>query len=389
MLNLSASETIPVAPLRLLVMESCQELGSAVDKRILAARREKTLQSGLTALGYQENTYLLKHSCPRFGTGEAKAQLLESVRGTDLFIITDITNHRLHYKMHGESSIQSPDDHFQDLKRVISACMGQTHRINLILPFLYESRQHRRTQAESLDCAIALQELSKMGVDNIITFDVHDPRVQNAIPIQGFDNFYTSFQFIRALLDTVPDIRTDKDHLMVINPNESNLSSILYYATVMGVNMGMFYRKRNYSIEISSDSPVMEYTYLGSSVEGKDLLLIEDTISSGNGILAVARELRKQKAGRIFIASTFGLFTNGLSLFDEAYENGVFDHIFTTNLVNGIDGLSQKPYYHCVDLSKYLALIIDTLNHDTSVNEILNPLVKIHELLEEHRLSKA
>ena len=283
--------------------------------------------------------------------------------------------------MNGQETFTSPDDNFQDLKRIIQACNGQAHRINVIMPFLYESRQHRRSKLESLDCAYALQELVGMGVDNIITFDAHDPRVQNAIPIQGFDNFFTSYQFIQALFQAEPDIVINDKNTMIISPDEGGMSRSLYYASVLGVNMGMFYKRRDYTKIVDGRNPIVAHEYLGNSVEGKDVFIVDDMISSGESMLDVAAELKKRKARRVFIAVTYGLFTNGLEQFDKYYENGIIDRLFTTNLSHCPEELKSKPYYTSVDMSKYIALIIDTLNNDTSVNEILDPIERIQDLL--------
>lgn len=379
------TETIPIAPLKLIALDSNIELGKRVDELIVTARKKVTNPEALSAKGYQEDSYLTEFDCSHLGSGEARAEIKSSVRGSDLFILADVTDSSIHFKMQQKDTMKSPDSHFQDLKRVIAACSGKPLRINIILPFLYESRQHRKSERESLDCALALQELSKMGVHNIITFDVHDPRIQNAIPIQGSDNFFTSYQFIRALFEAEPHLPVDDEHLMIISPNENGMSRAMYYSTVLGVNIGMFYKRRDYSLLVNGIHPIAAHEYLGNDVSGKHVFIINDIISSGKSILEVAKELKKRNAKKIFIAATFGLFTDGYEKFDEYYKRGIFDRIFITNLTYCSPALTQKPYYHCVDLSKYIALIIDTLNNDTSVNEILNPLEKIHELLEVHQ----
>lgn len=381
------TETLPVAPLKLIALDSCPALGMEVN-RLLVEERHKAVNHLLTSLGYENSTYLVDYDCPRFGTGEAKAVINESVRGSDLFILADIVNPSIPYIMNHRVTFKSPDDHFQDLKRIISACSGQAARINVILPYLYEGRQHRRDKPESLDCAMALQELYNMGVENLITFDVHDPRVQNAIPLKGFDNFYTSLQFIRALIETEPDVRFDSKHFIVISPDEGGMSRSVYYSSVIGVDMGTFYKRRDYSVIENGRNPIIAHEYLGNDVKGKQILIVDDMISSGESILEVAAELKKRGAGKIFIAAAFGLFTEGLDAFDFSYKQGMFDRIFTTNLIFTPPGLCERPYYTCVDLSRYLALIIDTLNHDSSVNEILDPLEKIQELLEERNGNK-
>lgn len=374
---------VPVAPLKIIALSSCTELGEQVDKHLVNSRKKQLKQehTDLSIIGYDSDTYLVKHACPRFGSGEAKGEIKESIRGKDLFILVDTVNTSNTYKMNGELTKTSPDDNFQDLKRIIQACNGQAHRINVIMPFLYESRQHRRTKLESLDCAYALQELAAMGVSNIITFDAHDPRVQNAIPIQGFDNFFTSYQFIQALFEAEPDIVINSENTMIISPDEGGMSRSLYYASVLGVNMGMFYKRRDYTTVIDGRNPIVAHEYLGNSVEGKDVFIVDDMISSGESMLDVALELKKRKAKRVFIAVTYGLFTNGLEQFDKYYKDGIIDRLFTTNLSLCPDELKSKPYYTCVDLSKYIALIIDTLNNDTSVNDILDPIARIQDLM--------
>lgn len=374
---------VPVAPLKIIALSSCKELGEMVDQHLVNSRRQQLSQkhTDLSIIGYEADTYLTVHNCPRFGSGEAKGEIHESIRGKDLFILIDTVNTTNTYKMNGQETFTSPDDNFQDLKRIIQACNGQAHRINVIMPFLYESRQHRRSKLESLDCAYALQELVGMGVDNIITFDAHDPRVQNAIPIQGFDNFFTSYQFIQALFQAEPDIVIDDKNTMIISPDEGGMSRSLYYASVLGVNMGMFYKRRDYTKIVDGRNPIVAHEYLGNSVEGKDVFIVDDMISSGESMLDVAAELKKRKARRVFIAVTYGLFTNGLEQFDKYYENGIIDRLFTTNLSHCPEELKSKPYYTSVDMSKYIALIIDTLNNDTSVNEILDPIERIQDLL--------
>ncbi len=382
--NRKLVETMPIAPLKIIALESYKELSEKVDHCIVEARHAM-LESHdkLPAfLGYDKKTYLVDYSIPRFGTGEAKAVIHETLRGCDLFILADVMNHSLRYTMFDQETRKSPDDLFQDLKRLIAAAkISKVKRINVIIPFLYEGRQHRRDKLESLDCAYALQELSYMGVENIITFDAHDPRVQNAIPIRGFDNFYTSLQFIRELSFTEEDLIFDKDHFMVISPDEGGMSRAVYYANVLGVEMGMFYKRRDYTTIVDGRNPIIAHEFLGSNVEGKDVFIVDDIISSGESMLDVARELKKRKARRVFIAATFGLFCNGIDKFDEAYKAQYIDRIYTTNLVYTPEEIFSRPYYHNVDLSRYMSLIIDTLNHDTSVNDIINPYDLIQELL--------
>ncbi len=381
---------VPVAPLKIIALSSSGELGNMVDHYLVESRKNQLAleHTDLSMLGYEADSYLVKHDCLRFGSGEGKAVIGESIRGKDLFILVDTVNPTITYKMQGKETYKSADDNFQDLKRIIQACSGMAHRINVIMPFLYESRQHRRSTLESLDCAVGLQELVQIGVDNIITFDAHDPRVQNAIPIQGFDNFFTSYQFIRALIEAVPDIVIDSDNTMMISPDEGGMSRSLYYASVLGVNMGMFYKRRDYTTIVNGKNPIVAHEYLGNSVEGKDVFIIDDMISSGESMLDVAKELKERKARRVFIAVTYGLFTDGFEKFDEFYEKGIIDWLFTTNLSYCSEELKSKPYYKCVDMSKYIALIIDTLNNDTSVNDILDPIEKIQELLNSRNITK-
>ncbi|WP_310601647.1 ribose-phosphate pyrophosphokinase [Anaerosporobacter sp.] len=388
MTKVSFSELIPVAPLKIYAHSSCANLGLLINEDIIHSRNndnsaEKT--HALTRLGYQSETYLLDADCPRFGSGEAKAKLNESVHGKDLYILADVTNYSGEYQSSGTNTFTSPDDIFQDVKRIIAACSGKTYRITVILPYLYENRQNRRNVLESLDCATALQELVSMGVDNIITFESHDPTVQNAIPIQGFDNFTTALQFIREIAQTESDISFDKDQLMIVSPDDGGMGRAVYYANVLGVDMGMFYKRRNYTAKENTHgkNPVTGFEFLGNNVAGKDVLVVDDMIASGTSALDTAYELKKRNARNIYIAATFGLFSEGLERFDKAYEDGIINRIYTTNLSYVSDELKSKPYYANVDLSKYLSLIINTSNHDTSVNALLNPTLRIQELLAE------
>lgn len=383
-MKLSVNETIPVAPLKIVALSSCKELGNKVDKLIVEMRKKviaNDTEKGLNVLGFDADSYILDAATPRFGSGEAKGIIYESVRGKDLYLIVDVVNSSLEYTIGGQTSIMSPDDHYADLKRIIAACNGKAHRINVIMPFLYESRQHRRSRRESLDCALALQELVSMGVDNIITFDAHDPRVQNAIPIKGFDNFFTSYQFINAFINCPEKPVIDKNNLMVISPDEGGMSRAVYYANVLGVDMGMFYKRRDYSKVVNGKNPIVAHEFLGNSLDGKDVFIVDDMIASGESMIDVARELKARKAGRVFVATTFGLFTEGLEKFDKAVEEGIITRVFTTNLIYTKPEVFERSYYTNVDLSKYIALIIDTLNHDLSVNDILNPSKRIQELL--------
>lgn len=386
-MSITVNEAIPVAPLKIVALSSCRELGSKVDKLIVDMRKKvkaNDAEQGLNVLGFDADSYLLDAATPRFGSGEGKGVIYESVRGKDLYLIVDVVNSSIEYTISGKTSLMSPDDHYADLKRIIAACNGKAHRINVIMPFLYESRQHRRTKRESMDCALALQELVSMGVENIITFDAHDPRVQNAIPIQGFDNFFTSYQFISAFLDCPEKPVVDKEHLMIISPDEGGMSRAVYYANVLGVNMGMFYKRRDYSKVVDGKNPIVAHEFLGNSLDGKDVFIVDDMIASGESMIDVARELKARNANRVFVATTFGLFTEGLAKFDKAVEEGIITRVFTTNLVYVTPEVFERKYYTNVDLSKYIALIIDTLNHDMSVNEILNPSARIQELLKNY-----
>lgn len=383
-------ETIPVGSLGMIPLEGCMPLGRKVDDYLIKWRNERRNEehSTLAFQGYQRDSYIIDAKVPRFGSGEAKGIIKESVRGDDLYILVDVTNYSLTYSLCGHTNHMSPDDHYQDLKRVIAAVGGKARRINVIMPFLYESRQHKRNSRESLDCAIALQELTNMGVDNIITFDAHDPRVQNAIPLNGFETVQPAYQFIKGLLRSEPDLNIDSDHLMVISPDEGGMSRAIYFANVLGVDMGMFYKRRDYSTIVDGRNPIVAHEFLGSSVEGKDMIIIDDMISSGESILDVAKQLKKRKARKIFAASTFGLFTNGLDKFDKAYEEGIINRVLTTNLTYQTPDLLEKPYYVSCDMSKYIALIIDTLNHDSSISELLNPNERINHVLNSYRMSQ-
>ena len=331
------------------------------------------------------DNYLIDCPCPRFGSGEAKGLLTESIRGADLFLMVDVCNHSLTYSVNGHLNHMSPDDHFQDLKRIIAAANGKARRVNVVMPFLYESRQHKRTKRESLDSALALQELIDMGVSNIFTFDAHDPRVQNSIPLHGFDSFNPPYQFMKALLKAEPDLKVDKEHLMIISPDEGAMQRAVYFSNVLGVNMGMFYKRRDFSRVVDGRNPIVAHEFLGSSVEGKDVIILDDMISSGDSMLDVARQLKQRKAKRIFCAATFGLFTNGLEKFDQAYEEGILDAVLTTNLIYQTPELLERPYYINCDMSKYIALVIDTLNHDGSISSILNPIERIQNVVTKYK----
>ena len=379
--------TLPVAPLKIVAMESCRGLGQKVNDYIVSFRENTINEVSESSLyvNYKSNNYLVDCCCPRFGTGEAKGVLRETIRGTDLFIMTDVCNYSLTYTVSGHLNHMSPDDHYQDLKRIISAATGKAKRINVIMPFLYESRQHKRTRRESLDCALALEELNAMGVSNIITFDAHDPRVQNAIPLSGFETVSPTYQFIKGLLRTVDDLKIDAQHMMAISPDEGGTNRAVYLANVLGLDMGMFYKRRDYTRIVDGRNPIVAHEFLGSSVEGKDVIIIDDMISSGDSIIDVATELKKRKAKRIYAAATFGLFTNGLEKFDKAYESGIINGILTTNLIYQTPELLSKPYYINCDMSKYIALIIDTLNHDGSISSILSPNARIQNVVRKYK----
>ena len=380
-------ETIPVGSLGIIPLEGCKSLGEKVDHYLVKWRtiRESEHKESLAFAGYQRVSYLLKAKVPRFGSGEAKGIVLESVRGTDLYLLVDVANYSLTYSLCGRENHMSPDDHYQDLKRIIAAVGGKARRITVIMPFLYESRQHKRTSRESLDCAIALQELVNMGVDNIITFDAHDPRVQNAIPLHGFETVQPTYQFIKSLLKHVKDLKIDSDHMMVISPDEGGMGRAIYMANVLGLDMGMFYKRRDYTRIVDGRNPIVAHEFLGSSVEGKDMIVIDDMISSGESVLEVAAGLKERKAGKIFICATFGLFTNGLERFDKAYENGLIDGVITTNLIYQTPELLSREWYIDCDMSKYIAYLIDTLNHDTSISDLLNPNERIQSVVARYK----
>ncbi len=376
-------ESIPHGKLGLITLKSSEKLGQKVDQYLVKWRssRQQLHPNDIAFKGYQRDSYLIDHSLPRFGNGEAKGTIKESVRGDDLYIMLDITNHSLTYKMCGEINHMSPDDHYQDLKRIIAASSGKAKRINVIMPFLYESRQHRRSTRESLDCALALQELVDMGVENIITFDAHDPRVQNAIPLHGFESVTCAYQFVKALCLNVDDLKFDNDHMMIISPDEGGTDRAVYLANVLGINVGMFYKRRDYSRIVDGRNPIIAHEFLGSSVEDKDVFIIDDMISSGESMIDVATELKKRKAKRIFVISTFGLFTNGFAKFDEAVEKGIIYRVLTTNLIYQSEEMLSRDYYISCDMSKYIAYIIDTLNHNASLSELLNPYDKIKKIV--------
>ena len=383
-------ETIPVGPLGLVPLASCEALSKKVDWYLSSWRNQNADEQtdNIVFAGYEKDSYIVKSKINRFGSGEAKGSFDESIRGMDLYLMVDVCNYSMTYSLHGMTNHMSPDDHYQDLKRIIAAAAGKARRINVIMPFLYESRQHKRTKRESLDCALALQELVSMGVDNILTFDAHDPRVQNAIPLKGFETIQPIYQFTKALLKNYPDLEVDANNMMIISPDEGAMGRAIYFANMLGLDVGMFYKRRDYTKVVNGRNPILAHEFLGSNVEGKDLIIIDDMISSGESVQDVAKELKKRKARRVFICATFGLFTNGLATFDEYYEKGIIDGILTTNVIYQSPELLQRPYYISVDMSKYIALIIDNLNHDVSISEFMTPTERINNILKKYRENK-
>lgn len=379
-------ENIPVGALGIIALDGCTEMGNRVNDYLVKWRKEDgpAYKDDVVFNGYERDTYLIDAKVPRFGSGEAKGIINESIRGKDLYLMVDVCNYSLTYSLTGHTNRMSPDDHYQNLKRVIAAVGGKARRLNVIMPFLYESRQHKRSNRESLDCALALQELVRMGVDNIITFDAHDPRVQNAIPLNGFETVRPTYQFVKGLLRRFKDLQIDSEHMMAISPDEGATGRAIYLANVLNLDMGMFYKRRDYTKIVDGRNPIVAHEFLGSSVEGKDVIILDDMISSGDSILDVARQLKQRKAKRIFAAATFGLFTNGLDKFDKAYEEGTIDAILTTNLIYQTPELLERPYYINCDMSKYIALMIDTLNHDGSISSILNPIDRIHNVVDKY-----
>ena len=379
--------TIPVGPLGIIALPGCEALAKKVDDYIVDWRRQQISEhkTSIAFSGYQRDSYILDVRFHRFGTGEGKAVLHESVRGYDIYLVVDVFNYGVTYNCYGKEVPTSPDEHYSNLKRAIAACAGKAERITVIMPMLYEGRQHKRSSRESLDCALALQELCElMGVDNIITFDAHDARVQNAIPLKGFENVQTTYQMIKALVRNVKDFKIDTDNLMIISPDEGGLQRCIYYSSVLGVELGMFYKRRDYSVIINGRNPIIAHEFLGDNVEGKDVIVVDDMISSGDSMLEVATKLKDLKAKRIFVCSAFGLFCNGLEAFDMAYADGLIDGVFTTNLVYQTEELKSRDWYYSVDMSKYVALLIDTLNNDKSISELLNPGMRIENFLKKH-----
>ena len=374
---------LPIAPIKIATLEGCKDFATKVNEHLVEYRHTNPTQDlqNIHYRGYSEDSYMVDSICPRFGTGEGKGMINASVRGSDLYIFADVTNYSLTYKLFGQENHMSPDNHFQDLKRIISATDGKAKRLNVIMPFLYEGRQHKRSGRESLDCALALQELADLGVSNIITFDAHDPRVQNAIPLIGFDTFMPTYQFLKAIIDTTPDFRIDSDHLMIISPDEGAMGRAVYFSTILGVDMGMFYKRRDYSVIVNGKNPIVAHEFLGSSVEGKDVVIVDDMISSVESMLDVAKQLKDRKARRVFVCTTFGLFTDGFEKFDEFYEKEYIYKVITTNLNYRDPELLTKPYYVEADMTKFTASIMDSLNHDISIEPIISPTGKIQKLL--------
>ena len=381
------ANAMPVAPLKIVALSSAQKMGQRINNYMVEFRKNihnDKVKNDPAFHGYFEKNYLVDFDTPRFGSGEGKAIFNESIRGKDVFILVDVCNHSITYEMNGYTNHMSPDDHYQDLKRVIAAIGGKAHRISVIMPFLYEGRQHKRNGRESLDCAYALTELRDMGVSNLITFDAHDPRVQNATPLTGFDNFLPPYQFIKALLNAEIDLLVDKDHLLVISPDEGALDRAIYFASVLGVDTGMFYKRRDYSTIVNGKNPIVAHEFLGDNIDGKDIIIIDDMISSGGSMLDTAKQLKEMNARRVFICTTFGLFTDGLASFDKAYEQGYFDKVITTDLTYLPPELYTRPYFVEADMSKFIASIIDFMNHDLSLAGVMATTDKIHSILESY-----
>lgn len=382
-------DNIPVGALGIIALDGCKEMGGKVNNYLVKWRKEDghAHKDDIVFHGYERDTFLIDAKVPRFGSGEAKGIINDSVRGMDIYLMVDVCNYSLTYSLTGHENHMSPDDHYQNLKRVIAAIGGKARRLNVIMPFLYESRQHKRSSRESLDCALALQELVDMGVTNILTFDAHDPRVQNSIPLHGFDNFNPPYQFMKALLRAEPELIVDKEHLMVVSPDEGAMHRAVYFSNVLGVNMGMFYKRRDYSTVINGKNPIVAHEFLGDDIKGKNVIIVDDMISSGESMLDVARQIKDRGADRVFVCTSFGLFTEGFDMFDEYYEKGYIDRVITTNLTYLPPAVHEKPYFVIADMSKYIALIIDSFNHDITIGAVLNPTDKIHKLLEKHRNS--
>ncbi|MBQ6967942.1 MAG: ribose-phosphate pyrophosphokinase [Lachnospiraceae bacterium] len=377
---------MPAAPLKLLVMDNIKTLGDEVNDYLVSFRKEnnKAYHDSPVFEGYVSDSFLVEHATPRFGSGEGKGILNETIRGKDLYILCDVLNRSMTYNMYGYENIYSPDDHYQDLKRLIAAVAGKAHRLTVVMPFMYEGRQHKRSNRESLDCALMLDELSDMGVKRMITFDAHDPSIQNAAPLMGFDNFTPFYQFMRALLSKVGDMKIDKDHLLIISPDEGALQRAVYFAGVMGVDTGMFYKRRDFTKVVDGKNPIVAHEFLGDNVENKDVIIVDDMISSGGSMLDTAVKLKKMNARRVFICCTFGIFTDGIKMFDDAYKEGIFDKLVTTNLSYRVSELLNREWYETADMGKFLASIIDFSNHDVSMDKVLTPTEKIKKILKEY-----
>ncbi len=388
MKNKSNYDTIPVGQLGIIALPGCEELAAKVDHYLKTWRYERNSEhkDTLAFAGYEKDTYIVDINFPRFSTGESKAALKQTVRGYDIFILCDCFNYGVTYKMYGMDVPMSPDDHFANIKRAISAIEGKAKRISVIMPMLYEGRQHKRSSRESLDCAMMLQELHTMGVENLITFDAHDPRVMNAIPLCGFESVSPAYQMIKSMVRNVEDLSLDKENLMIISPDEGGMSRCIFYSTVLGVELGMFYKRRDFSRIVDGRNPIIAHEFLGDNVAGKDVIIVDDMISSGESMIEVATKLKELKANRIYIFSSFGLFCNGLESFDKAFEDGTIYRVFTTNLIYRRPELKDREWYVEVDLSKYISYMVDTLNHDTSIGELLDPADKINALLEKKGL---
>jgi len=379
------ANTIPIGKLGIVALPGTEEIAERVDAYLAMWRSERKNNTD----GYHRDSYLVENMIPRFGSGEAKGMIVDSVRGDDLYIISDVTNYNVTYKLFGKDAPMSPDDHYQNIKRIVAAAGGKAKRITLIMPFLYESRQHRRSGRESLDCAMALQELTSIGISTIITFDAHDPRVENAIPYSGFETVNPTYQNIKALLKTIPDLKIDPEHMMVISPDEGAIGRAIELSNYLGLDIGTFYKRRDYSRIVDGKNPIVAHEFLGASVEGKDVIVVDDMIASGDSLIDVGRQLKERKANRVFAFATFGLFTKGMERFDEANKLGYIDHIYTSNSIYQSPEVLARPYYTSVDLSKYIALIIDTLNHDNSIEPLLYPHQKIEERLAKYRAKQA
>lgn len=383
--------TIPYGQLGILALPGCEAFAAKIDQYLVTWRKERDSEHKMTLpfAGYERDTYLIKASFPRFGTGEGKCVINQTVRGFDIFILCDAFNYGVEYKMYGRYVPMSPDDHFANLKRAISAIAGKARRITVIMPMLYEGRQHRRSSRESLDCSDMLRELClSLGVDNIITFDAHDARVQNAIPQKGFENVQPVYQMIKAMCKNISDLKLDNDHMMVVSPDEGGMSRCIYFSSVLGLELGMFYKRRDYSVIIDGRNPIIAHEFLGDNVKGKDVIIIDDMISSGDSMIEVATKLKELKANRIYICASFGLFCNGLDSFDKAYKDGLISKVFTTNLIYSTPELLSREWYVSVDMSKYCSYIIDTLNHDESISHLLDPKDRINNILVKYGFKK-